>query len=350
MNTDKLNKLQQIATGNVYSGKSSYENVSEIRASKLKDKLKKIETEIKDMYPKNKKKVFETWVQATKDFPMPTKNFKEYYWNRYLDIHPEDNDTAKKELIKNTELELGMLETPTEKEHYLRDKVSRWPEWLIKEFKDDLQNFSTRNADVNFNKAKQVYKDDLSKRLGNLSSKELDPDVSEEAHIDDLLKLEKMNLMDVADALNGRFGVTGKDGKFMPAFDLQDRNQIIPNDPFGSPSTDEQLMIDELAPEFIRNYVKGNLANQRAKINLDNQASEGVASSMLETGALTPDRWSEAFSIFSKPEYTTLLKKGMIGEIESGRIKSDEDIVKTLYMAMSQYKDLLGGSTNGPNA
>ena len=60
-----------------------------------------------------------------------------------------------------------MLETPTEKEHYLRDKVSRWPEWLIKEFKDDLQNFSTRNADVNFNKAKQVYKDDLSKRLGN---------------------------------------------------------------------------------------------------------------------------------------------------------------------------------------
>jgi hypothetical protein len=220
---------------------------------------------------------------------------------------------------------------------------------MINEFKDDLQNFSTRNSDINLNKSKQVYKDDLTRRLNKLSSKELDPDVPEEAHTDDLLKLERMNLLDVANAINGRFGVANKEGNFVPAFDLQDRTQVFPNDLYGTPSTDEQLMIDELAPEFIKNYVKGNVAKQRTKINLDNKASEGVAASMLETGALSPDKWNEAFSMFSKPEYQTLIEKGMMGEINSGRVKTQDDLIKTLYMAMSQYKGLLGDE-NAPNA
>lgn len=349
MNYEKLNKLQQIAEGSVFASKTNVTDVAKIRAEKLKDKLKKIEQELKDMYPNNTKKVFENWVQATKDFPLPNEDFKEYYWDKYLSLHPKDKKEAKEELINKSSMEMEMFETPQEKEHFLRDRVSRWPSWLINEFKDDLQNFSARTADSNLNKSKQIYKDNLSKRLANLSNRELDPDVSEEAHINDLLKLEKMNLLDVSDTINGRFGVANKDGIFVPASDLQDRSQVLPTDIYGTPSTDEQLMIDDLAPEFIRQYVKGNVNNQRSKINLDNKASEGVAASMLETGSLTPDRWSEAFSMFSKPEYISLIKKGMLGEVESGRVKNDEDIVKTIYMALSQYKDLLGEPTNGPN-
>jgi len=349
MNLEKLTKLQQLAEGSVYVTKTNSVDVSEIRAQKLKEKLKNIETELNGMYPKNKKKVFENWVQATKEFPFPNDEFKEYYWNKYLTLHPSNREKAKEELIDRASRELQMFETPQEKEHFLRDKVSRWPTWLTNEFKDDLQNFSTRNADSNLNKAKQVYKDNLAKRLSNLSDRELDPDISEESHINDLLKLEKMNLLDVSNTLNGKFGVADKNGLFIPASDLQDRAQVFPSDIYGTPSTDEQLMIDDLAPEFIRQFVKGNVSNQRAKINMDNKASETLAASMLETGSLTPDKWSEAFSMFSKPEYLSLLKKGMIGEVESGRVNSDEDIVKTIYMALSQYKDLLGEPTDGPN-
>lgn len=219
MNTDKLNKLQQIAEGSVYTGRANNNNFSELKATKLKTKLKSIEDGIKQMYPKNKEQVFKTWVQATKEFPLPTKEFKDYYWNKYLDLHPEGKDVAKKEMISRAELEMKMFETPTEKEYYLREQIARWPNWMANEFKDDLQNFSTRNADVNLNKAKQVYKDDLTKRLNKLSSKELDPDVPEEVHTNDLLKLERMNLLDVANAINGRFGVANKEGSFVPAND-----------------------------------------------------------------------------------------------------------------------------------
>lgn len=343
-------KLQQIASGKQYTESTNIENVSEIRAKDLKKKLNDITNNIKRMYPTKPKKVFETWKQETEDFPMPTKSFKETYWKQYLSLSPDGSDAEKKKMITNTELELEMLESPTEKEHYLRDKVSRWPEWLITEFKDDIQNLSARNSMTNLNKSKQVYKDDLSRRLGSLADRELDADVSEEAHIDDLLKLEKMNLMDVADAINGRFGVADKSGSFMPAFDLQDRSQVFQNDPHGTPSLGEQTMIDELSPPFIRDFVKGNLSNQRSKINMDNKASEGVAKMMLENGALSPDKWGEAFSMFSKPEYRTLMEQGLRGEINSGRVKNDEDLVKAIYMAMNQYKDLLGESTDATNA
>lgn len=349
MNFEKLNKLQQLAEGSIYTTKTNTVDISNLKTKKLKNYLINLENKLKEAYPKNKKKIFENWKEATKDILFPTDSFKEYYWNKYLNLHPSSEKIAKEELIKKTTEELNILNTPQEKEHYLRDKISKWPNWMINEFKDDLQNYSTRIADSNLNKAKQIYKDNLNKRLINLSKKELDPDISEEAHINDLLKLEKMNLLDVSDTINGKFGVADKNGQFIPASDIKDRSQILPNDIYGTPATDEQLMIDDIAPSFIKQYVKGNLATQRSKINMDNKATEALAASMLETGSLTPEKWSEAFSMFSKPEYTSLIKKGMQGEIESGRVKNDEDIVKTLYMVLSQYKDLLGENQNAPN-
>jgi hypothetical protein len=348
MNTDKLSKLQQIASGSTFSSQTAYDNVSQINNAKLKEKVNYVKDTVKKMYPNNQEKAFESWVEQTKTIPLTDKNFREWYWEQYLTFNPDKRENTKQNLINRTELELSMLETPTQKEHYLRDKVSSWPNWLTNEFKDSLQGLSTRNADTNLNKAKLVYKDDLGRRLTKLSSKSIDPDVGENAHVDDLMKLEKMNLLDVAEVLNGRFGVVNKDGGFTPAFDLKDRSQVYSNDVFGSPSTDEQLLVDELAPDFISSFVKTNLVNQRNKINLDNQASEGFASSVLESGGFPQDKWKDAFSMFAKPDYQTLIKKGLIGEINAGRAYSDEDIVKKLWLAMNEYKDFLG-EDNGPN-
>lgn len=348
MNTDKLSKLQQIASGSTYAAENNYEAANKINTVKLKEKVNSIKATAQAMYPKNSNKAFETFVEQTKSIPLTNKEFKEWYWEQYLSFNPNDRQTIKSNLIKRTEDELKLLQTPTEKEHFLRDKVSKWPNWLTNEFKDDLQSFSTRNADTNLNKAKLVYKDNLYSRLNKLLDRELDPDVGDTAHVDDLMKLEKMNLLDVADAFNGRFGVVSKNGQFVPAFDLEDRSQVYSNDPYGTPSTNEQVMIDELAPDFISNFVKTNLTNNRNKINLDNQASEGFASSVLESGGFEQDKWKEAFSMFAKPDYSTLIKKGLVGEMNAGRAYSDEALVKKLWMAMNEYKDFLG-EDNAPN-
>ena len=350
MNQDLMNQLQQIASGKVYSGSDSYDKINEVKAGDLKRKLNQLESDIKQMYPTKPEKVFETFKQQTKNIALPTDSIKEFYWNKYLDMHPDGRDAAKSLLVRQTEQEMDMFNSPAEKEFFLRDKVSRFPSWLTKEFKGDIQNLSFRNSYSNLSKSKQVYKDDLSKRLSKLADRQLDPDVGEEAHVNDLMKLEKMNLMDVADSLNGRFGVADKNGNFNPAFDLKDRSQVFPNQSDSTPGPDEQLMVDDLAPPFIRDYVKGNLANQRSRINMDNKASEGVAGMMLEQGKFTMDKWGEAFSMFAKPDYTALIERGLKGEINSGRVRSDEDLTKAIYMATNQYKDLLGDTNNATNA
>ena len=277
-------------------------------------------------------------MKETKEIPFPTQKFNEYYWNKTLDMHPDGREEAKKNLISRTESELNMFNSPTEKEFFLRDKISRFPSWLTKEFSGDVQNLSFRNANSNLNKAKALYRDDLNNRLTNLSDKEMDPDVGIDAHVKDLVKLEQLNLLPVADSLNGRFGVVDKTGKFIPAFDLQDRASIFEKDIEGNPGPNEQFMVSDLSPPIIRNYVVGNVSTQRQKINMDNKAAEAVAGMLLDKGKLTPDKWGEAFSMFQKPHYESLITRGLQGEIAAGRIKTNDDLSRILYTAIHQYK------------
>lgn len=349
MNQDLMNQLQQLASGKVYTQANSYENTTKITASDFKNKLNTLENSIKTMYSKNPDKVFETFKQQTKDILFPTTQSKEFYWNKYLDLAPNGREEAKKLLIRDTERDINTMSSPSEKEFFLRDKISRFPSWLSEEFASDIKNLSFRNAYSNLNKAKQLYKDDLSKRLTKLNGKELDPDVGADSHINDLMKLEKMNLLDVADSLGGRYGVTDKGGSFVPAFNLENRSQVFRDNDAGSPSTNEQLMVDELAPDFVRNHVTGSLGVQRTRVNVDNRTTEGIASMMLEQGKFKIPEWHEAFSMFAQPNYPTLIETGLKGEINSGRVQSDEDLSKAIYIAMNTYKDFLGDTTNATN-
>jgi len=350
MKQDLYNQLQNMATNSIYTGQTNIDAVNNKKEMGLKDTLRTLETNLKTLYPDNKQKQFDSWMKETKDIPFPTQKFNEYYWNKTLDLHPQGREAAKESLIWRTETEMNMFQSPTEKEFFLRDKISRFPSWLTKEFSGDVQNLSFRNANSNLNKAKALYRDDLSRRLSDLSDKEMDPDVGIDAHMNDLLKLEQLNLLPVANAVNGRFGVVNKTGEFTPAFDLQDRETIFPKDVAGSPGINEQLMISDLSPPLIRDYVVGNLANQRNKINLDNKTAEGVAGMMLDQGKLTPDKWGEAFSMFQKPHYETLITRGLNGEIAAGRLKTNDDLSRILYTAVNQYKDFLGDTTDATNA
>jgi len=347
MKQELYNQLQSMATNSVYSGQSTLDTVNSKKESILKDTLNTLESNLQTLYPDNKQKQFDSWMKETKDISIPTQKFNEYYWNKTLDLHPQGRDAAKESLIRRTEQELNMFQTPSEKEFFLRDKLSKFPAWLTKEFSGDVQNLSFRNANSNLNKSKALYRDDLSQRLSAMNGKELDPDVGIDAHVNDLLKLEQMNLLQVADSINGRFGVVNKTGAFVPAFDLKDQENILGA---SSPGINEQLMISELSPPLIKDYVTGNLNLQRNKINLENRAAEGVAGMLLDQGKLTPDKWGEAFSMFSKPNYASLITRGMHGEIAAGRIKTNDDLSRTLFSVVNQYKDFLGDTTDATNA
>jgi len=349
MNIDKLSKLQQIASGSQYATTTSYDNVEKINNENIKQKIKGVVNSTKSMYKDDPVRGFEVFQEQTKNLPLVNDEIKEWYWNTYLNYDEENKDKTKQNLISDTEVDLESLDTIVKKEHYLRDKVSRWPKWLVETFKDDLQNFSTKTAHSNLNKAKLLYKDDLSKRLFNLNNQDLDPDVGESVHISDILKLEKMNLLDGAKSFNGRLGVMGSNKQFILANDLQDISEVYKNNKTETPSIEEQVVIDELAPDFVSNHVKAKLLNQREKINLDNKVTETLAANILESGSLTQDKWKDAFSLFDRPQYDMLIEKAIIGEINSGRIYSDEDLVKTIWSSLNEYKDYFNNNLKEEN-
>jgi hypothetical protein len=349
MNTDKLSKLQQIASGSQYATASSYDNSEKINNEFLKQKIKTIVNSTKAMYKNDTFRGFESFQEQTKNIPLVNDEIKEWYWNTYLNYDESFKDKVKENLISDTEIDLESLDTAVKKEHYLRDKVSRWPKWLVEEFKDDLQNFSTKNAHSNLNKAKLLYQDDLSKRLFKLNDQDLDPDVGESVHLADMLKLEKMNLLDVAKSFNGRLGVMGSNKEFILANDLKDISEVYKNRNAQTPSIEEQLVIDELAPDFISNHVKAKLLNQREKINLDNKVTESLAANILESGSLSRDKWKEAFSLFDKPDYEQLIQRAIVGEINAGRVYSDEELVKTIWSSMNEYKDYFNNTLDEGN-
>lgn len=336
---NKISKLQDIATMMVNPSNYSEQQVTDLISEQFKNKIKTIEQTVKQMYPTLKGKQHDTFVDMTKDLEIPNDKLKDYYWNKYLELSPHSIDETKNKLIDQITYKLGLYNTPTEKEHFLRDSISKWPNWLTKEYIGDLQNYSIKNADANLNKAKLIYKDDLSNRLKGFLTSPLDPDVSESVHIKDILDLETKGLLNVAKVINGRFGVVDKKGSFIPATDLQSRSDVFENQT-SQPTIDEQLMVNDLAPSFIKEFVGLNLNGQRTKINTDNKVAEGFAGMLLDNGTLPIEKWSEAFSMFEKPEYTSLIKRGLIGQMNTGKVKTHEDIVKSIWQAMSQYKEM----------
>lgn len=348
MDYQKISKLQNIAESIVNPLNQTSEEINILIAEQFKNKIKNIEQTAKRMYPSLKYKQHETFVEMTKDIEIPNDSLKDYYWNKYIELSPFKPEETKNKLIDKITYELSLFNTPTEKEHFLRDSISKWPSWLTKEYKDDLQNYSVRNADANLNKAKLVYKDDLTTRLKEFLTSPLDPDVSEGVHYKDILNLETNGLLNVSKVINGRFGVVDKKGSFIPATDLQNRSDIL-EDSISKPTVDEQLMVNELAPSFIKEFVNLNLTNQRNKIKTDNKVTEGFAGMLLDNGTLPIEKWSEAFSMFEKPEYSSLIKRGLIGQINNGKVNTHEDMVKSIWQAMSQYKEVFDNPVDYPD-
>ena len=348
LNYNKISKLQGIAEGTVNASGQTSEEINQFVYDRFKKKIQDYVDTVTKMYPNLKHKQHEAFVELTKDIQIPNDKAKEYYWNKYMEISPFTQEETKNKLINRITTELGLFNSPTEKEHFLRDGLAKWPNWLTREYTDDLKNYSVRNADSNLNKAKLVYTDDLSKRLNTFLQFPLDPDVAQTDHVNDFKKLEQEGLLNVAKIINGRVGVVNSKGVFIPASDFTKRSEVFESNS-NAPTLDEKLMVSDLSPPFIENFVKTNLTIERNKINTDNKVTEGFAGMLLDSGALPIENWKNAFSMFEKPEYTSLIKRGIIGHINNGQLKNDEEVVRSIWQAMNQYKEVFDNPVDYPN-
>jgi hypothetical protein len=294
------------------------------------------------MYPNNPDKRFAYWKKNISLDGM-SNEARAMYWKQYEQMHPRGLDGAKSDFVNVTLNELGLTIGVSNKEFLLRDRIANSPPWAQQILEPELAKYSTVVANANYSKANQVYSKALQEKVNRfVSQNSLDPDISIDQHTSDFLKMEQLNLLDVASVVNGRVGAHNDKGEFIPGFALADRKMVFPNDAFGTPSPVEQVLVRNTATKPIKDALETKIINQRSDIARQERATAMEATKMLEDGSYTIDRWGEAFSINPESSPMDQVMRGLKGEIKTGRIKSEQELIEGIYTAMAKYPSMFG--------
>lgn len=340
---DLYSSLQQIASES--SGNQITENNqgnADMLAQQDISKIRDTADIALQMYPDNKQNAFNYW-QRNISLDGMSNTGRSEYWKQYEQLHPNGTDGAKSDFINVTLNELNYIQGVSNKEFTLRDRISNSPPWAQKALEPELAKYSTAVANANFSKANQVYSKSLEDRVNRfVIQNNLDPDVSTDQHTSDLLRLEQLNLSEVASVVNGRIGVYKNSGEFVPGFAVTDRSHIFPNDIAGTPSAAEQAIVRDVAAKPIKDAIETKIVNQRLGISRQERVSALGVTQLLESGHYPLERWGEAFAINPESNSNQQVLRGLVGEIKSGRVKHEKDLIEGIYTAMIKYPHMFG--------
>ena len=345
---DLYSSLQKIASESVGGNPTAKtEDAKELILKEETAKLTQVKQLAERMYPNSKDNQFAYWKKNT-DISSLSNETKKEYWKFYQELNPRGFESTKDDFINVTKRELSQIYGVTSKEFFLRDRISNSPDWVKPILEEELAKVSTIVANANYNKSAQVYAKDVQNRATMfLSNVSLDPDISIDDHTNDLVKLEQLNLMDVATVLNGRAGVFNEAGAFVPSFAINNRSDIFKADAYGAPSVAEQMKVKDVSLPYFKKAIEESIYMNRATIKTQERTSELEATKLLEQGNFNIDRWGEAFSMLPEADPQEQIIRGIKGEISAKRVNTYKELAQTVYAAMNQYGNMLGENQNG---
>jgi hypothetical protein len=339
---DLMSSLQKIASESVSGTVAVSTKEQELIDTQDVAKIKQVAEVATKMYPNNPANRFNYWKKNINIDGM-SNTARNEYWKTYQNIHPRGLEGAQSDFVNVTLNEINLISGVSNKEFFLRDRLDNSPAWARAILEPELAKLSTTVANANLSKANQVYSKSLSDKINNfILQNDLDPDVSVEQHTADFVRLEQLNLFDVANVVNGRIGIYGQSNEFIPGFAVENRQQVFPKDQFGSPSFVEQVLVRDSAINPIKQAVDMKLSAQRSAISRQERQSAMEATKLLEQGFYTIDRWGEAFSINAESNPQDQIIRGLKGEISSKRITNEQELAESIYTAMSKYPTMFG--------
>jgi len=339
---DLMSSLQQIASESVSGAVVITTKEQELIDKQDIAKIKQVSEVASKMYPNNPVSRFNYWKKNINVDGM-SNNARNEYWQTYQNIHPRGIEGAQSDFVNVTLNEVNLIGGVSNKEFFLRDRIDNSPAWARTVLEPELAKLSTTVANANLSKANQVYSKSLSDKINNfILQNDLDPDVSVEQHTADFVRLEQLNLFDVANVINGRIGIYGQNNQFIPGFAVENRQQVFPKDQFGAPSFAEQVLVRDSAINPIKQAVDMKLSAQRSVISMQERQSAMEATKLLEQGFYALDRWGEAFSINAESNPQDQIIRGLKGEIASKRITNEQELAESIYTAMSKYPTMFG--------
>lgn len=290
---------------------------------------------------------FFDWFNKTRDLVINDYNQDEYY-QLFYNAYPGSPQDADNFLM--TTLQGTVLDTPDldQKEILLRNSMSRLPLHLQEHFKPAMDILVNTVSFKNASKASALYKDDLSKRASVFATKQWDTDVPRDVHLNDMVKLESLGLLQYADVYNGRLGVATKDGTVLPAFDINSASQVFPDSQVSSsnPTSAEIGVIMNIAPGLLGKTLDTAIGKQKQDLMVSSMATSELGFKMLEKGELDIPEWSQAIGLIQRANSHDVLNAGLNGYIETGKIASRSDLTRSMTTVRSYYGDLINDTTD----
>lgn len=320
MNQEKLNQLFELATGRrKQETKQTISKGSINKATKAKNSFKLFAGSYADPIT-----AWQKWYEDSRK-NIDSENIDDV-WKFAEDNHPNGKEEARNYLRSSA----PASKNPVTAESQLRESLTKSPSWFVQEKLPELNQLGSVVSNQNLIKARQIYANSLQTTLMNLPLTDLDPDVPSEVHINDLLKLELLGSAQTASIVNGRFAISDKSGKIIPAFMLDQPSELAAG---ASVDPAEMDILSDLVPEVATPIIESALSNARGSLELGNKAASGVALQMLQKG-MPVEKWGDAFSLIGNND----IDAGLNGLIENNDY-GYEDLIRLSSKAQSMYGD-----------
>ena len=164
------------------------------------------------------------WRRTVSDWDFTPNNTK-YYWDTYLKLSPAgEQATQQSELIRNREV-LASFASDSERENYIRDNISKWPDWQIQDIEGWFFDRQDIGASKDLERSRILHREEAYNLMQSLQG-DLAPGISVETHGEDWLKAYNHGYGDEIKLENGRVTVP-INGERVPAFSLPDPNVTI---------------------------------------------------------------------------------------------------------------------------
>lgn len=283
LSQDKLMKLYLLAQG----GKSN-QPVKTKKSVDLSDHKRKLA--IKRGSYSDPLTAWHKWADESRS--SITSDNSEEMWNMMEQEYPGPQEVARNEI--RSKLRENLPSEPSAREVDLRNRIQTAPSWMQDEFAPEMASTSSKVAMQNTAKSKAIYSMSLENKLSKLDLTKLDLDVPIDVHLQEIVALEALNMLDTASIVNGRLCVANDNGQVEPAFNILSKPEVKQ---MLSQDSAELSTVMGIAKKIVLPIISEATTNSRDMGSMDNRAAGGAAINSLKSGNVPVDQWGDMLSM-----------------------------------------------------
>lgn len=221
-----------------------------------------------------------------------TSDNSEEMWNMMEQEYPGPREVARNEI--RSKFRENLPTEPSAREVDLRNRMQTAPSWMQDELAPEMAITSSKVASQNMAKSKAIYTMALENKLSKLDFTQLDLDVPIEVHLQEIVALEALNMLDYASIVNGRLCVANENGQVEPAFNMLSKPEV---QQILSQGSTELETVMGIAKRIVMPMISKATSDSRDMGSLDNKAAGGAAIKSLRSGDVPVDQWGDMLSM-----------------------------------------------------